>query len=52
MDVVDQVQAADNAKRLNDGDLDNLELVKGPGEANRRRTVLNQVWMTRNQHPS
>lgn len=37
------VQAVDNAKRLTEGDLDNLELAKGPAEVNRRRMVLNQV---------
>nr|ATQ35993.1 phytoene synthetase [Desmarestia viridis] len=37
-------QAADNAKRLTDGDLNNLELAKGPAEMQRRRTVLNQAY--------
>lgn len=36
-------QAVDNAKRLTEGDLENLELARGPAEANRRRAVLNQV---------
>lgn len=33
----------DNAKRLTEGDLENLDLARGPAEVNRRRTVLNQV---------
>lgn len=37
------VQAVDNAKRLTDGDLKNLELARGPAENQRRRMVLNQV---------
>ena len=36
-------QAVDNAKRLTEGDLENLELARGPAEANRRRMVLNKV---------
>nr|ATQ35994.1 phytoene synthetase [Punctaria latifolia] len=37
-------RAVDNAKRLTEGDLENLELARGPAEANRRRTVLNQAY--------
>nr|ATQ35995.1 phytoene synthetase [Scytosiphon lomentaria] len=37
-------RAVDNAKRLTEGDLDNLELARGPAELNRRRTVLNQAY--------
>eukprot|EP00752_Nemacystus_decipiens_P004259 g3890.t1 len=37
-------RAVDNAKRLTEGDLDNLELAKGPAELNRRRMVLNQAY--------
>lgn len=37
------IQAVENAKRLTEGDLENLELTTGPVEVNRRRMVLNQV---------
>eukprot|EP00904_Undaria_pinnatifida_P014149 jgi/Undpi1/9865/HiC_scaffold_28.g12319.m1 len=36
--------AVDNAKRLTDGDLKNLELARGPAENQRRRMVLNQAY--------
>lgn len=36
--------AMDNAKRVSSGDLSNLELVRGPGEGQRRTNVLNQAY--------
>nr|ATQ35992.1 phytoene synthetase [Ishige okamurae] len=36
--------ALDNAKRLGNGDLNDLELHRGPGEAQRRRVVLDQAY--------
>ena len=32
-----------NSQRLTEGDLRNLELLRGPGDVQRRRTVLNQA---------
>nr|ATQ35997.1 phytoene synthetase [Dictyopteris undulata] len=37
-------KAMENAKRLSKGDLDNLELVRGPAESQRRTIVLNQAY--------
>ncbi|CAM9097843.1 unnamed protein product [Pylaiella littoralis] len=37
-------RAVDNAKRLTEGDLENLELARGPADMNRRRMVLNQAY--------
>ncbi|CAM9426669.1 unnamed protein product [Ascophyllum nodosum] len=36
--------AVSNSQRLTEGDLRNLELLRGPGDVQRRRTVLNQAY--------